>query len=478
MAFMAPYVLYFLTAAPTLSAISSAPYLGLALVAILAYAILRYQVFASRARVLRTLLVAITCILLANLVYLLIGQRVGMLPIMAATLLTGLVLEARQGPMAFFNRLLRREVLDYQTVATFSEQVGQLQKIDALLAAVRQPLYDSLNVEHTAVWLIDPAHPTAMHRYLNGQSAPAVPAPHNLAAYLQSHPDPVRADARPEPALQSLAGDSPPVAVWAPLVERDQVAGVLGLGPRWTGEVYGERDLQLIGILARQMTLSILNARQLERLQAMAQLIAQAEENERRKIARELHDTILQFLLVLTYGLDELKERQASLADEIERWQERISAEAGQLRSLLNYLRAPELLVQQGLVPALRSWLEQVQQETTMIVESDLAPEVEPLLSTEAKVAIYRVCREAVHNAIKHSGGSRVVVKIWRDGEAVRFSVEDDGHGFDVTTGLAGSDKGYSSLQDLRIYVESAGGRMEMRSSPHSETTLAGWIPA
>ena len=103
----------------------------------------------------------------------------------------------------------------------------------------------------------------------------------------------------------------------------------------------------------------------MERLRATAQLIQQAEENERRKIARELHDTILQFLLVLTYGLDDLKERQAAQAAEIERWQDRISAEAGQLRNLLSYLRAPELLVQQGLVPSLQSWLEQVQQETT-----------------------------------------------------------------------------------------------------------------
>jgi two-component system sensor histidine kinase NreB len=346
------------------------------------------------------------------------------------------------------------------------------------LAGIRQPLHDSLDVDHVAVWVFDPARTAAMQRYVDGQPIPAVPAPHDLAAYLQSHPDPVRADARPEPALQSLAGDSQPVAVWAPLVERDQVAGVLGLGPRWTGEVYGERDLQLIGILARQMTLSILNARQLERLQAMSHLIAQAEENERRKIARELHDTILQFLLVLTYGLDDLKERQSALTAEIERWQERISAEAGQLRSLLSYLRAPELLVQQGLVPSLQSWLEQVQQETAMAIETDLAPEVEPLLSTEAKVAIYRVCREAVHNALKHSGGSRVVVKIWHDDEFVRFSIEDNGHGFDVTSALAGNEKGYSSLQDLRIYVESVGGQLYVRSERITGTFVSGCVSA
>jgi signal transduction histidine kinase len=474
--FMIPYALYFLTAAPALNVINNVPYLGLALVALLAYAILRYQVFASRARILRTLLVAITCILIANLVYLLIGQRVGILPIMAATLLTGLALEARQGPMSFFNRLLRREVLDYRTVAQFSEQVGQLQKVDALLAGIRQPLYDSLDIEHMAVWLLDPAQPGQLQRFVNGEAIPAMRAPEDLTMNLLAQPDPLRANQQPAQPLQALATDCEPIAVWAPLVERGEVAGILGLGPRWTGEVYGEQDLKLIGILARQMTLSILNTRQLERLQAMSHLIAQAEENERRKIARELHDTILQFLLVLTYGLDDLKERQSALTAEIERWQERISAEAGQLRSLLSYLRAPELLVQQGLVPSLESWLAQVQQETAMAIETDLTSEVEPLLSTEAKVAIYRVCREAVHNAIKHSGGSRVVVKIWRDGEAVRFVVEDDGQGFDVEAALAGGDKGYSSLNDLRIYVENMGGQLELRSTLTAGTTVRSWL--
>ncbi len=77
------------------------------------------------------------CILVANLIYLMVGHWVGVLPIMMATLLTGLVIEARQGPLSFFNRLLRREVLDYQTVAQFSEHVGQLQKLDAWLSGRR-----------------------------------------------------------------------------------------------------------------------------------------------------------------------------------------------------------------------------------------------------------------------------------------------------------------------------------------------------
>jgi signal transduction histidine kinase len=70
-----------------------------------------------------------------------------------------------------------------------------------------------------------------------------------------------------------------------------------------------------------------------------------------------------------------------------------------------------------------------------------------------------------------------VVVKIWTDDQSVRFSVEDDGQGFDVTTALAGNEKGYSSLQDLCIYVESVGGRLEVESDWKGGTSIDGWAP-
>ena len=265
--------------------------------------------------------------------------------------------------------------------------------------------------------------------------------------------------------------------LWVPMVDRGQAVGLLGLGPRWTGELYDEPDVQLISILAHRLALAILNTRQFERLQTMSRLVLQAEENERRKIARELHDTVLQFLLVLTYGLDDLRERQAAQADEIERWQDRISTEASQLRDLLSYLRAPELLVQQGLIPSLCSWLKQTRQVTATVIDAKLDEEIEPLLATEAKVTIYRVCREAVNNAVKHAQANQIRVRLGQEGQRVVLVVEDNGQGFDVAQALEPKAKGYSSLQDMRIYIESMGGRLEVRSTPGMGTTIDAWVP-
>jgi len=179
---------------------------------------------------------------------------------------------------------------------------------------------------------------------------------------------------------------------------------------------------------------------------------------------------------VLTYGLDELKDRPSLPAADIDRWQDRISAEANQLRALLNYLRAPELLVKDGLIPSLRHWLDQARRDTAMIIEAGLAPEVESLLSTEAKVAFYRTCREAVHNALKHSGGHRVTVCLSQEGDQVVLTVADDGQGFDTVQAWLGDDKGFSSLQDMRLHLESAGGGLEVRSEEGVGTRVRGWV--
>lgn len=474
---LSPQLLYYFSNANTTQYSHSILFVGLGFVAVAAYAILRYQVFAARTGVLTLLLVAIWCILAANAVYVVFGPVTGFIPILMVALVVGLGLVLRRGPTAFFTRLLRREALDYMAVVRFGQRVGQLQGVDSLIQAARQSFRQDLDVERVDVWLLDEER-QAIDRFRDGQTADVIALPAALAPHLGDHPAPIRDDAPAADQYRALLDDDAGrVVAWAPLVEHGRAVGLLGLGPRWTGEVYDDQDLQLVGILARQMALAILNTRQLERLQAMSRLIVQAEENERLKIARELHDTVLQFLLVLTYGLDGLKDQPGGIAAEVEGWQDRIHAEAGQLRNLLSYLRTPEVLVQQGLVPALHLWLDQARLGTDVSIQADLSPAVEEMLPVSTQVAVYRVFREAVHNALKHAGGSPIVARLQREGKGVGFSIADQGPGFDVTPAMQGGDKGYSSLQDMQTHIESVGGRLTIHSIPGAGTVVAGWVP-
>ena len=178
----------------------------------------------------------------------------------------------------------------------------------------------------------------------------------------------------------------------------------------------------------------------------------------------------------MTYGLDDTRERHPEVAVELEGWQDRISQQAAELRSLLAYLRAPELLVQHGLVGALQAWLAQVRLMTPVVIAADLDDGVEALLSTEAKVAIYRVCREAVNNALKHGNARLVELRLWRTVSGVHFGVHDDGMGFDLQAVNAAGDKGYSSLQDMRVQMESVDGRLEILSVVGVGTEICGTV--
>jgi len=476
-----PYALFFFTERTSeLDLISIAPYLTLGFVAVIAYAILRYQLFSSRIQVLTGLLILFFSVLVANVVYLLLGSRTGFLPLFLAALMASWGLASRIGPTSFFNRLLRREMLDYERVVDFNHRVVEAQDVKTLMQVATDSLSRLLETENIWVWLVNEERHT-LEVYENGQKTNRMLLPAGFVDRLSNQPAPLYAETTAASPfdLSAPAGAVDDVAVWVPLVERGQAVGMMGLGPRWTGELYDEQDIQLVGILAQQLTLSVLNSHYIKHLQASSRLIRSAEEKERLKIARELHDTILQFLLVLTYGLDDLKLLQADASREIEHWQDRISDEAESLRGLLAYLRAPETLVEQGLVPALGTWLEQAQSETPAQITWTLSPQAEAALTTEAQLAIYRVAREAVHNAIKHARADSIQVSLQSVRDRVLLLVEDDGRGFDLGRALAegGKGKGYSSLQDMHLYLESVGGRLEIETEAGKGTGIRGELP-
>jgi signal transduction histidine kinase len=455
------------------------PYLGLVVVGLIAFAILRYQLFAARTQTLTFLLVLVTSVLAALVVYLPVGSEIGFVPLLGSSLLAGMVFAGRFKPLSFLDRLLHREELDYQVADRFSQRIRQPQNTGRLAEAAAGALKDELEAEQVDLWLrcLDQS---ALDHYIEGRLAGSAPLGAALADQVVQSGGPVYAYSQAGLAFAgSLPGGSllHSDGLWVPLADRDQALGLLYIGPRWTGEVYSEDDLRLVRLLTVQLGLAFANTCQVERLKAMQRMILHADENERYKIARELHDTVLQFLLVLTFGLDGLKHNPPQLSERIEDWQGRISAESSRLRDLLNYLRTPETLEQRGLAAALDHLFEDMRRQTTTRLEWEIDSQVDPALTPETKIAIYRMLREAVYNALKHARARLVSICLAvKDGRVV-FSVQDDGQGFEFHTALKASEKGYSSLQDMCIYIESTGGKLEISSTPGQGTLIQGWSP-
>jgi two-component system, NarL family, sensor kinase len=192
----------------------------------------------------------------------------------------------------------------------------------------------------------------------------------------------------------------------------------------------------------------------------------EASDVERRRIAQDLHDGVVQDLAAVSYSLAAAAEGAPPPYDHDLRT---AAAETrhgiGQLRTLLVDIYPPEL-DRVGLAASLVDLLGAAEArglETSLAVDPDLR------LGPETEALFFRVAQEAVRNAIKHADASSVSVRVAPTESAVELAVEDDGRGFDPET--AGGD-GHFGLRVLEDLVRDAGGKLEIASAPDAGTRV------
>ena len=210
-----------------------------------------------------------------------------------------------------------------------------------------------------------------------------------------------------------------------------------------------------------------------EELRASRQRIVAAQDAERRRIERDLHDGAQQHLVALSINLrllQELVEADTRAAREL------VSEVQGQATEALTTLRDlargiyPPALADRGIVAALEGHAAKSQQPVSLDVDAEAtraryAPEVE--------AAVYFCVLEALQNCAKHAPGAAARVSLSSDAEWLRFAVADDGPGF----ARAAVDRG-SGLQGMVDRVAAVGGTLEVRSATGQGTTIAARMPA
>ena len=211
-----------------------------------------------------------------------------------------------------------------------------------------------------------------------------------------------------------------------------------------------------------------------ERLQVLSHRLVEIQENERRRLARELHDEMGQILtglkLILRASLrvppdqveGKLKEAQALLQDLM-----------GRTRELSFDLR-PALLDDLGLLPAMLWQIERYTGQTHVRV-SFHHHGLERRLPREVETAAYRVVQEALTNVARHANVSEVNVRVWANHDRLSVRVEDAGTGFDPQAALAGSTS--SGLIGMRERAILLGGQVTLVSTPGAGTCVTAEIP-
>jgi signal transduction histidine kinase len=288
------------------------------------------------------------------------------------------------------------------------------------------------------------------------------------------------------PVVAQRAVEAHHSAVARRLAARDgRNLGLLMLSDKYEGH-FSANDEAILVQLAAMGSVALENARLYEQVESgreqmrrLSQQVISTSEEERRRLAHELHDEAGQALTALKIKLEmTAAEMSGVFAEAVPGLREAISitdATMEQIRVLAQNLRPPSLDAV-GLNAAIEGLCRSFARQTQLTI--DYAGAVLPPLEGALDIMLYRVLQEALTNVAKHAGAKHVQVDLCLEGDTVRLSVQDDGRGFENLAGVVegGQCKGMGLL-GMRERVVLLGGSLEIESLPGCGTRLVALVP-
>jgi signal transduction histidine kinase len=285
------------------------------------------------------------------------------------------------------------------------------------------------------------------------------------------------------PRLESLGADYCHCAhIAIPLQARGQILGVINL---LCDQDYHplQENLEVLSTIGAQASEIIANAWLHERLvekeaarRALLESLVQTEEEERLRLARELHDGAGQTLTGLLIRLKTLEKQSADtpLKVELVSLQDQVSSSIEQVREISYSLR-PAMLEEFGLALALENLLEDMAEKVGLSVQSRLDLNVK--LPTQIEMALYRIAQESLTNIIRHAAADQIAVELSSIPYGVYLRIEDNGAGFEPDQVLQKKGPHHLGLISMQERAEMLGGTLTVASAPGAGTCVEARIP-
>lgn len=275
--------------------------------------------------------------------------------------------------------------------------------------------------------------------------------------------------------------------VMAPITFKGKVIGVMQVDRPIQGNAFDREEIAIISAISRETAIAIENAKLIEELAQKEQLLHQlfsklicAQEDERKRVASEIHDGVIQALLGIWYRLQhftgESFSGQENINDELVRLKDLLGQQIQNIRQIVYNLR-PIMLDTYGLGPAIRALLRNLQEENK--IQTELALEgSNQRLPPNLEMTFYRILQELLNNVVRHSQATKVQVMFISGQEQTVLAVKDNGTGFDPSRiarlNTPANHLGLASIQERVLLL---GGTCQVDSRLGWGTTVTIQVP-
>jgi len=208
----------------------------------------------------------------------------------------------------------------------------------------------------------------------------------------------------------------------------------------------------------------------------ISRMLIEAQEQERARIGRELHDDINQRLALVTIGIEQVQDligaSPSEVDDRLRELKKQVSSISAGIHAMAHDLHSSSLEYL-GLVPAVRKLSEELgkRQGMQIEIENDGVP---CALPAEISLCLFRVVQEALHNATRHSGAKHVVVRLEKIKNQIQVTLTDSGKGFDIAAKANGQGLGLASMRER---IRLVNGKIVIQSTQEVGTCVQAWVP-
>lgn len=475
---------------------------------LIAYAIFKYQLLEIKVVVHKGLTYSGLTVLLSTIyllsiyaIQLFFQDKLGYTSL-AIAIVTALIIALLFSPLRDIfqkriDKVFYHDTYDYrQMLLDFSNKVNNVLDLNELQQTILQPIVESLHVKRAAllfpevgtgdfnVRFVDQSSnegPFSKLRFLNDNP---------IITWLNDKEDVLRRnliDIMPQFKgmweVEKTTLDALGVKLLCPIKSHGKLIGVLALGEKQSGTSYSDEEADLLKTMSNEAAAAIENARMLDNLKIqqlqVEQLLGQvvlAQEQERNRISIELHDSVAQWLVAVSYGIQSF--RHALPDKEVEHARSELSDMEGTVTKSLKELRRvvvglrPPALDELGLTNAIRQSLNDLAVDG---IEGKYNQTGKPCkLPSSIEIAMYRVVQESLMNIRKHAKATKVALNVEFNSNEMNLEIRDNGQGFNLAQTLDSAiSVGHLGLLGMKQRAEMLGGIMNIKTEKGTGTTVS-----